>query len=154
MSYFVNDTLQKKIQRGQVFWCIAVDTNQFQVSPDGSTNSISFAVETGANECYVNFEALAETTTGISIHEDVTSFVSTASKDIENMKRSDTTTVMNTTVDLISSWIGGTSEFGLTAVPNGKFPQNTPLNLESGPLLKPSTIYVYDLVNVGVANIR
>jgi len=151
MAFTPFDTLQKQIQRGRVFWSVAVDSNAFLPTTIGTDNLVLVAVETGAAECFCKFEILCEATTGISVKEDVTSFVSLFPITTYNMKRSDTTTTMLTTVDEVSSFVGGTQIFGLSAVSDGEFPKNSPLNLESGMLLKPSTIYVYTLQNLGVA---
>lgn len=143
MSDFINDSLQKQIERGEVFYSGAAATNLFS-----RESSLIIAVETGANECFFRTEIITEATIGFSVYKDVTSFVSTSSRAVFNMKISDTSTVMNTTVDQASSYVGGSLIYTGRGI-DGRFPQNSPLNLEAGLLLKPNTIFVYELANEG-----
>lgn len=144
MSNYPVDTLTEQIERGEVAFCTAGATNLFD---EGDKKLI--AIETGLAPCYLTIEIGVEVTVNINIYEDVTSFVSSSSRTMYNMRR-DTANPLDTTVDEASSIVGGTIIWGFI-LSDGKAPRTSPLNLESGLLLKPSTIYVYEIDNIGLA---
>ena len=148
MSYFVNDTLQKKIQRGEVNYTIASEV-EANFAP---TDTFKFSIETSSKQCYASIDIQVNVTTLVSLYEGISSATSSVSSTIYNMNRSMAASV-TTTVDKLSTFaIGGSEEVIWGGfVDKEDFPRLSPLNLEAGLLLKPNTIYVYSIGNFGNA---
>ncbi len=130
MTAFVNDTLAAQIQRGEVFYIVGGAIYQ---SP-GTT--VSFVIETGAQNCSFQMEIIYSGNMLVSFKEGVT-----ASSPIGvpvNMNFESAATI-DTRMEL-KSFTGGTGKFGMYFL-NGKPPELSPFNKEAGCILQPNTKY-------------
>lgn len=139
MTAYVNDTLQRQIERGEVFYWS--DKNQF-IDPDETDG---YVITTGANSCTVLFEVLTTEVMELRVYENPSSATTASTKTLYNMNRNSANTI-TTTVKVLNTRTGGTEIADILTV-GGTTPNNSPFSKEVGLVLKPNEDYVYEITN-------
>jgi len=142
MTAFINDTLAKQIERGEVNYFTFYKLD-FDVLDD-----ITIIVETGANNCQVTLDMQCEPTVWAQLKEGVSDTVSSADT-VYNMRRDTASSLSTTELEVFTSAPTGGTIIAQSIVTDGRLPENNPFNREAGPLLKPNTSYAYQLSNIG-----
>ena len=148
MSQFLNDSLSKQIERGEIFF-----TGQdYAVSNFNTDDNSQIIITTGANECQVNISIEAGCPITFSLYEGST-HTGGSSITQYNMRRSvagSLSTVVKTFPATVS--IAGATLLAIRYSENGTGLQLTPFNYESGIILNASTEYYYSIANSGPIN--
>ena len=146
MTTRANDTLQKQISRGEVYYA-----NSLLLSL-ADADTIYAAVETSTNNCSLTLEVQTNAQLIVTVYEGLTSYSSGSTVDTYNMNREASHTLLTTIEDNVSTIVGGTVIFPPRVFLDGKAPENSPFNTESGMILAPSTKYGFKFTNDGTGN--
>ena len=142
MTALINDTLQKQIQRGEVFFYSSND-QYFEVS-----EYLYFRVTTDSvANCSCLFEFLCDTIVEVRIYENPSSTTLLTNFSPVNMNR-ESTRLLGASTSKLSSFSGGTFIASAVTV-NGALPANSPFSKEAGIILKPNEEYIYQCQNIG-----
>ena len=139
MTAFINNTLQKQILRGEIFYWSGGNFKIEQSATDG------YLITTGASPCQVLFEVNSVGTIKLAVYENPTTASGSPAKTVYNMRRDSANTLL-TTIQPLNSYTGGTDIVEAIAY-NGIQPINSGFSRESGLILKASEEYVYELTN-------
>ena len=140
MTAFVNDSIQKQIARGEIFFV----STAWLVVPRTTIQYIG--IETGASNCAFNLIINTNNSFTVNIKENMITTLG-AGLTTRNMNREYSDTVSTTIKQGALAGNGGTALIA-TYIIDGEVPINTPLNKETGLVLKPNTKYEYAFTNI------
>ena len=143
MSNFIKDTLQKQIERGEVFYYEFGGPITLTATGTGSTSSTHIGITTGVNETSLLLSATTAAQGNIQINEDST-WAGGIDADFVNMNFNSG----NTTTTALKIAIPGTLKVQQQFIPNA-IPAINPFGIEAGVILKPSTQYKVTIANTG-----
>lgn len=139
MTATINDTLRKQIERGVVFYGYASNTDLADAA------AVEILIRIGSVTTELIFAMGAETTSIISLTEDVTVSATGSSLPLNNMNRDSAETTGATTF-LGPTTSGGANKY-LQYAYDGRISNISPINSENGILLKASTDYKLSITN-------
>lgn len=147
MTAYINDTLGKQIERGEVYTGVVSST----IGPTAG-GSIRFTIEVGANDCSFIFDVVTPVATSVNITEGLTSVAGGSTATNINLLRSSADTI-TTVVKTGAAIAGGSSLISYTSE-DGKFPASSAINSEAGIILAANTDYSYYISNLDVVDVR
>ena len=141
MTSFVNDTTEKQIERGELFFAEAYSTSM------ASGASYSWGIETNSYPCKVGMEIIFPETCTLWIYEGVTTAF--GADTIYNLNRNSAKTLdADWDKSMSTTAVGGTTIFEVIS-PHGEVPMNTPFHRETGIILDDGTRYQFKIRNDG-----
>ena len=138
MSNFLNDSLSKQIERGEVFYAGIVDTS---VSEDEITN---WAIRCGTRDCSLSLDMLVETTFRVSLVSGIT-YSSGTQVTLNNLNDASSNTIAAELKKSVS--YSGGSSLWTSYLLNGKVSPTSPLSISGGTILAANTDYAIQIIN-------
>lgn len=147
MTAVPGDTLQKQIERGEVFYVAGGQLSIGDASPGDTDDTYEYLISTGAKETSLHFSAYSDMNLTVTLHSGVTTSADGIPHVHLNMNFNSAAT-LDTDVYSVPTITGyGTTKL-FSAIPNGVEAPLYPLGLETGVILEPSTKYALVVNNL------
>ena len=142
MSNFVNDTLQRQIQRGEVFFGMYA----VEAQPVGTANFKEFILTGGATDTRFNFGIVTSVNTVVLMYDNSTTAADGTELLMNNLYFGHSNTTTATVHRDPTTAAGGTIKL-LGRAPEGDFGSITPFNSETGMILNAGEKYLITIAN-------